>query len=142
LARRLVEKTEAHVLVGLLLLFFLLLSGSSSVTTSGGGSTASGSGSGSTSRADVGQEVLDVLALKSLGEDGSPDGLNFLDLGSSQESLELVGLYVPDQSALHILSSPVCAAPNVQSLDQILHFQLHHRMRQPSISDHSSLSRV
>lgn len=28
-----------------------------------------------------------------LGEDGSPDGLNFLDLGGTKESLELVGLY-------------------------------------------------
>jgi hypothetical protein len=93
--------------------FFLLLSGSGSVTTGSGGSTASGSGSGSTSRADVGQEVLDVLALKSLGEDGSPDGLNFLDLGSSQESLELVGLYIPEQSALQVLSSPIRAAQNV-----------------------------
>lgn len=28
-----------------------------------------------------------------LGEDSSPDGLNFLDLGGTKESLELVGLY-------------------------------------------------
>lgn len=28
-----------------------------------------------------------------LGEDGSPDGLNVLDLGGRQESLELVGLF-------------------------------------------------
>ena len=27
-----------------------------------------------------------------LGEDGGPDGLNLLDLGGSQESLDLVGL--------------------------------------------------
>ena len=27
-----------------------------------------------------------------LGEDGGPDGLNVLDLGGAQESLELVGL--------------------------------------------------
>jgi hypothetical protein len=79
-------------LVKLLFTFFLLLlsGGSSGVTTSGGGSTSSRGGG--TSGTDVGEEVLDVLALKSLGEDGSPDGLNFLNLGGSQESLELVGL--------------------------------------------------
>lgn len=28
-----------------------------------------------------------------LGEDGGPDGLNLLDLGSGQKGLDLVGLY-------------------------------------------------
>lgn len=29
-----------------------------------------------------------------LGEDGSPDGLNFLDLGGTEEGLDLVGLCI------------------------------------------------
>jgi hypothetical protein len=80
---RLVEETEAHVLIGLLLvcngisipdfecgvalsmltLFLLLLL----LLSSGGSTTGSGGGSGGrASGADVGQELLDVLALESL----------------------------------------------------------------------------
>lgn len=63
---RLVEETETHVLVRLLSLLLLLglLSGSG-LTTSGGSATGSSRGS-TTAGADVGKEVLDVLALKSL----------------------------------------------------------------------------
>lgn len=74
----------------ILTLLLLLLSSSLSGGLSG---TTGGGGSGRTSRADVSQELLDVLTLEGLGEDGSPDGLNFLDLGGTEESLELVGLY-------------------------------------------------
>lgn len=71
--------------------FFLLLLGGGSSGLSTGSSSATSSG-GSTDGADVGEEVLDVLALKSLGEDGGPDGLNFLDLSGAQDGLDLVGL--------------------------------------------------
>jgi len=66
----LVEETETHILVGLLLLLFLLLlsRGVSGSTASSSGSATSSSGSTATG-ADVDQEVLDLLALKSLGED-------------------------------------------------------------------------
>lgn len=80
----------------ILTLLLLLLSSSLSGGLSG---TTGGGGSGGTSRANVGQELLDVLALESLGEDGSPDGLNFLDLGGTEEGLELVGLYNENSSA-------------------------------------------
>jgi hypothetical protein len=88
--RRLVEETEAHVLIGLLLLLNLLLS----LGLGGGvssGATSRGSGSGA-SGADVGQELLDVLTLEGPGEDGRPDGLNLLDLSGRDEGLDLVGL--------------------------------------------------
>lgn len=57
-ARRLVEETEAHVLIGLLLLLSLLLGGGSGgVTTSGGGS----SGGGSTTTGGNGGELGGTL---------------------------------------------------------------------------------
>jgi hypothetical protein len=81
--RRLVEETEAHVLIGLLLLcngvstdsqsknralsltlfllLLLLLSGSGGTTSGGGGASRGGTGG-----ADVGQELLDVLTLEGL----------------------------------------------------------------------------
>jgi len=88
----LVEETEAHILVGLLLLLLLLLlnSLSSGVATSGTTSGTTGSG-GTTTGTDVHEEVLDVLALESLGEDGGPDGLDISDLSGGDEGLELVG---------------------------------------------------
>lgn len=71
------------------LLLLLLLS--SSLTTSG--STTGGGGSGGTTTgADVGQEVLDILALESLGEELGPDRLNIRDVGGLDESVDLVGL--------------------------------------------------
>jgi len=76
-----------------LTLLGLLLSG----RVSGGSSTTSGgttsSGGGSTTRADVQEEVLDVLALEGLGEERGPDGLDLRDLGGGDERLELVGLF-------------------------------------------------
>ena len=92
--------------LSLLLRSGLSVSAASSGTTSGsassGGSTAAG--------ADVQEQVLDILALKSLssvrnyspcrpsianahlGEQGGPDGLNVLDLCGLDQALELVGL--------------------------------------------------
>lgn len=89
----------------LLLLSGCLLSGG---TASSGCATSSRGGT--TSGTNVQEQVLDVLALESLfhyqfsgpwyelsgnahlGEQRSPDGLNTLNLGSADESLELVGL--------------------------------------------------
>jgi hypothetical protein len=84
------EKGEARVDV---LLLLSLLSGSlrGSVTTSSGTASSGTTGSGGSTGTDVGQEVLDVLALEGLGEEGSPDGLD-LDVGSLGEGDKLVGL--------------------------------------------------
>ena len=93
--------------LSLLLRSGLSVSAASSGTTSGsassGGSTAAG--------ADVQEQVLDILALKSLftyqfrvrnssvfvyahlGEQGRPDGLDLLDLCGLDEGLKLVGLF-------------------------------------------------
>lgn len=80
----------------ILTLLLLLLSSSLGGGLSG---TTSAGGGGGAARANVGQELLDVLALESLGEDGSPDGLDFLDLSGTEEGLELVGLYKENSSA-------------------------------------------
>lgn len=125
MARRLVEQTEAlnvslappkdsdieymslktemthHVVVrlllGLLLLLLLLGSlGGSGVTAS----TASGSSdtrSGGTASTDVGEQVLDVLAVEGLGEEGRPDRLK-LDLGGRGEGVDLLALGVSSSS--------------------------------------------
>lgn len=63
---RLIEETETHVLVRLLSLILLLLLSGSGVTASSGSSTTTARGGSTTAGADVSQEVLDVLALKSL----------------------------------------------------------------------------
>ena len=36
-----------------------------------------------------------------LGEDGGPDGLNFLDLGGTEDGLDLVGLNGDSRSVTH-----------------------------------------
>lgn len=70
------------------LVLLLLLGGSRGVSR---GTTSDGGGRGGTATgADVGQELLDVLALERLGEQGRPDGLE-LNLGGRGESDELVG---------------------------------------------------
>lgn len=86
------EHTEAHVLVRLLSLLFLLLlgSGGSGTTSSGTSSTSSTSG-GSARLANVAQERLQVLTLKSLGKDVGPGGIDG-DTSGLGQSLELVGL--------------------------------------------------
>jgi hypothetical protein len=74
--RRLVEETEAHVVVRLLLLLLLLLLSGGVLgrgSAAGSGSTASDGGTATT---DVGEELLDVLALEGLGEERGPDGLD------------------------------------------------------------------
>jgi hypothetical protein len=65
------------------------------ITTSGGGSTTSSwGGSGTTTGANVQEQLLDVLALEGLGEERGPDGLDVGDLGGGDERLELVGLFI------------------------------------------------
>ncbi len=66
-AKRLVEETEAHVVIGLLLLLLLLLLGGGGVTGSGGSTTGSDGGSdGSTSTTNVGEKLLNVLTSRAL----------------------------------------------------------------------------
>jgi hypothetical protein len=60
-----VRKAQSHKF-RVFTFFLLLLSSSLGGSGSTGSSTANGSGGSSTAGADVGQEVLDVLALKSL----------------------------------------------------------------------------
>ena len=74
------------------LTLLLLLSGGLLGGASSGSSTTSGGGGGTATGADVQEELLDVLALEGLGEDGGPDGLDLGDLGGGDEGLELVGL--------------------------------------------------
>jgi hypothetical protein len=72
-ARSLVKEIHAHILVGLLLLFLGLLSrslGSSSTTSGGGTGSRGGSRTGSTKGKE---NLLEVLALNSLGEDVGPN---------------------------------------------------------------------
>jgi hypothetical protein len=92
---RLVEETEAHVFVGLFLLLFLLflLSRSSlSSTASSSGATCSRGSSRTTTGANVQEEILDILALESLGEESGPDGLDLSDTGGLDDGVQLVGL--------------------------------------------------
>lgn len=77
-----------------LTLFLLGLLGrvSSSVAASGSSTTRSRSRGRTTAGSNVQEQLLDVLALEGLGEDGGPDGLDLGDLGGGDEGLELVGL--------------------------------------------------
>ena len=89
----LVEKTKAHVVIGLLfgflLLFFLLfLSSRGSGSTSG---SSSSGGSRADSRSNVGDEVLDVAAFQALGKEAGPEGLN-IDAGGLQDGGDFLGL--------------------------------------------------
>jgi hypothetical protein len=65
-----VRKAQSHKF-RVFTFFLLLLSSSLGGSGSTGSSTANGSGGSSTAGADVGQEVLDVLALKSLKKEKS-----------------------------------------------------------------------
>lgn len=78
-----------HVVVRLLLLLLLLLLGGGLL--SGGSATGSDSaaGDGGTTTTDVGEELLDVLALEGLGEEAGPDGLD-LNTSSGGEGGDLV----------------------------------------------------
>jgi hypothetical protein len=92
---RLVEKTEAHVVVGLLLLLDLLLSGGSvsggsgSTTGSGGSSAGTAGGNGSKLLGAGGDQLVDVLALKLGDELVEALGVS-LDTDGLKDSLESV----------------------------------------------------
>ena len=88
----LVEQAESHVVVRLLGLFLLgLLLGGGRGSTSGSGGGGRSSAGGTDSGSDVGEEVLDVDALESLGEEAGPVGLH-VDLGGLQDGLDLLTL--------------------------------------------------
>lgn len=74
------------------LFFFLLWCGLLSSSTTSGRRTTSGRCS-STARANVQQQVLNILALERLGEKRGPNRLDISAAGGLEKSLELVGLY-------------------------------------------------
>merc|ERR1712045_219507 len=89
--RLLVEETESHVVIGFLLWLFLLLL---LLFLSSGGSTtgswgSSGGGSSACAGTNVGDELLDVAAGQSLGEQTGPEGLDG-DLGGLQDRVDLL----------------------------------------------------
>ena len=77
-----------------LTLLLLLLSRriASGITTSGRSGTTSSCWGGTTTGADVQEELLDVLALEGFGEEGGPDWLDVGDFCGGDEGLEFVGL--------------------------------------------------
>ena len=83
---RLSEDIEAHIFFGLggglFLCFFLGLFGS---TTGGSGSTSNG-GTGTNTRADVGDQLGDVTVLEGTGEKSGPEWLN-IDVGGLESRL-------------------------------------------------------
>lgn len=92
--RRLVEQTEAHVVIGLLLLLLLLLSGRG--VGRGGGGTTSSSGGGTSGRngsellGTLGDELVNRLALKVLEKSGDSLGIN-LDTDGGDDLLDVGG---------------------------------------------------
>lgn len=89
---RLVEQTEAHVVVGLLLLLLLLLGGGS-VGRAGGGTTSSSGGgtsgrNGSELLGTLGNELVNRLALKVLEKGGDSLGVN-LDTDGRDDLLDV-----------------------------------------------------
>ena len=102
----LVEKTEAHVLIGLLLLLLLLglllgLGGGGGSGTSGGGGGGSG---GSRARADVRDEAVEVGAREGLGEEGGPDVLD-LNARGLDHGRQLVGLKWREGNLAHFAAT-------------------------------------
>lgn len=92
--RRLVEQTEAHVVIGLLLLLLLLLGGGS-IGRAGGGTTSSSGGgtsgrNGSELLGTLGNELVDRLALKVLEKSGDSLGVN-LDTDGGDDLLDVGG---------------------------------------------------
>ena len=88
---RLIEQSEAHVVVRLLGLLFLLLLLLGGRSLGGGGRGGTASRSRAHRRAHVAQQRLDVGRLQSLGEQARPVGLH-ADVGRLQESLDLLRL--------------------------------------------------
>ena len=83
-----VSEEAAHVDIGGFLFLLLLLLGGGG---GGNGGTTSGGSSGNGGGADVGEELLNILALEGLGEEGGPVGLNLV-AGCLDDLSELVAL--------------------------------------------------
>merc|ERR1719348_2095670 len=87
----LVKQAESHVIILFLLLWFLLLGSSSGSSLGGGsGSSTTGGGSSSDSRSNLGDQLLEVTALKGLGEEARPVGFE-LDSSSLEDGGDLLG---------------------------------------------------
>merc|ERR1719333_1283314 len=87
----LVEEAESHVVVLLLgFLFLLLLLGLGGGATGRSISSSGGGGGSAGARADVGEHLLDVDSLQSLGKKSGPERLD-VDLGGLQDGLEFLG---------------------------------------------------
>ena len=86
-----ITEQAAHIDVSLFLLGLLFLLGSGSGGIGNGGTHGDGSNGGSW--ADVGEEVLDVLSLEGLGEEGGPVCLNLV-AGGLNDLSELVTLNI------------------------------------------------
>lgn len=93
-------------------LLLLLLSGRSITSTaSSGGGTTSSSRSSRATRTNVQEEILDILALERLREEGSPDGLDIGDTSGLDQAVKLVGLYYCGQFPFrNPVSFPACFA--------------------------------
>lgn len=85
-----ITEEATHIDISGFLFFLLLLLGGGSTTSGGGGNGGTGGGDGG-SGADVGEEVLDVLTLEGLGEEGRPVSLNLV-AGGLDDLSELVTL--------------------------------------------------
>ena len=85
-----VSEEATHVNIGGFLFLLLLLLGGSGCAGGGDGGASGGSG-GNGGGADVGEEVLDVLTLEGLGEEGRPVSLNLV-AGGLDDLSELVTL--------------------------------------------------
>lgn len=73
--------------------------GSVAASSRGSSRRRSSNGSRSTTTANVGQQLLDVLALEGLSEQLGPDGLDVGDLGGLDQAVKLVGLVWKGESA-------------------------------------------
>ena len=83
-----ITEEATHVDIGgflFLLLLLLCCGGGGNGGTSGGGSSGNGGG------ADVGEELLNILALEGLGEEGGPVWLNLV-AGCLDDLSELIAL--------------------------------------------------
>lgn len=96
-AHSLIEQTQTHVVIGIFRLgFLLLLLLGGSWGSSGGGGWGSGSRCGTGSRSNVGDQVLDVDSLQSLGEQTRPVRLN-IDVGGLKDGRDLLTLKTQQQ---------------------------------------------
>lgn len=106
----LTEKSQAHVIVRFLgfrflFLLFLLFGGGCSSS----GWSGSSRSSGSNSRSDVGNQVLDIATFQGLGKQTWPVWFN-IDIGCLQDGLDLFTLFLDETKikssgiSLHVVS--------------------------------------